>query len=269
MHGLGNDFVVINALEQAFKPTSGNLQFIADRRRGIGCDQVLLIEACEHANADFRYRIFNADGQEVEQCGNGVRCVGSYLSRHGLYTGNSVRLDTINGIIRVYSEEDGLVKVDMGVPVFEPEEIPIAVTTRQDAYSLVTADDTLEFMAVSMGNPHAVLLVDDVEQAPVEKLGPLIQSQAMFPQGVNVGFMQIIDPAHIRLRVYERGVGETQACGTGACGAVATGIITGRLESEVEVELRGGDLCISWAGEGQALWMTGPATTVYEGQIDI
>lgn len=269
MHGLGNDFVVIDGLQQNFRPTTAELKFLADRRLGVGCDQVLMIEASKKAEADYRYRIFNADGQEVEQCGNGVRCVGSYLAQHSLNNGDSVSLETSGGLISVHYEKDGLLRVNMGVPVFEPEAIPLAVPQRQDTYTVSVAAAHLEFMAVSMGNPHAVLLVDDVDQAPVQKLSPLIQSQPMFPQGVNVGFMQILNPAHVRLRVYERGAGETQACGSGACGAVASGIITGKLDPEVLVELHGGELSINWAGEAQPLWMTGPATSVFEGQIEI
>ena len=230
---------------------------------------MLLVEHSQKSQADFRYRIFNADGQEVEQCGNGVRCVGEFLCRQDLHNGQGITLDTNAGLIVLYREENDLWRVDMGKPEFEPQNIPLSASGRQTLYTVSMSSAPVEFMAVSMGNPHAVLQVDDVDQAEVERLGPLVQSHGIFPQGVNVGFMEIVDSMNIRLRVYERGVGETDACGTGACAAVATGINAGRLESEVAVSLRGGDLKIKWDGEGQSLWMTGPAVTVYEGQIEI
>lgn len=269
MHGLGNDFVVINALQSPIELSTEQIRALADRRFGIGCDQVLMIEPANKPGVDIRYRIFNADGSEVEQCGNGVRCVGDYLRRRSLVDGDSLTVETISGLVTIYFEDSGLIRVDMGVPVFAPELIPLAVAARQTHYPLELVAGKFEVMAVSVGNPHAVLIVDDVEQAAVASLGPAFQQHAVFPQSVNVGFMQIIDPAHIRLRVYERGVGETLACGTGACAAVAAGINAGKLAHDVDVELKGGNLNISWAGEGQSVWMSGPATTVYEGQIEI
>ncbi len=269
MHGLGNDFVVINGLDQPFEPAADLMRHIADRRRGVGCDQVLLIEESDSDAADFRYRIFNADGNEVEQCGNGVRCIGKYLENRELLQKPTASLMTCNGLMTIHYEQDGQVRVDMGAPVFEPRDIPLALDERQSSYEISQGDVSLQLMAVSMGNPHAVLLVEDVDKADVEFLGPLVQSQPLFPNGVNVGFMQVVDTGAIRLRVYERGVGETDACGSGACAAVATGINAGRLGPEVVVSLNGGDLKINWDGEGQPLWMTGPAVTVYEGQIEI
>ena len=269
MHGLGNDFVVLNGLQTPIELNAEQIRFIADRRLGVGCDQVLMIEASESSAADIRYRIFNADGAEVEQCGNGVRCIGDYLRRRSLIDGNSVTVETNSGLVTIYLEGLDQIRVDMGVPLFEPADIPLASTQRKMQYHLSLSSAELEVMAVSVGNPHAVLLVEDIEQAPVSSIAPQIQQHSLFPESVNVGFMEIVDSSHIRLRVYERGVGETLACGTGACGAVAVGINTGRLGNEVDVELRGGNLAINWAGEGQAVWMTGPATTVYEGQIEI
>jgi diaminopimelate epimerase len=269
MHGLGNDFVLLNALEEAIELNKEQICFIADRRFGIGCDQLLMIEKSQTPGVDIRYRIFNADGNEVEQCGNGVRCVGEYLRTRGLTEKDEIVVETVNGIVTIYFENDEQIRVDMGVPVFEPKQIPMTVKEQRLFYSLSIDATELEFMAVSMSNPHAIILVDDVETAPVSTWGPLIQQHSNFPESVNVGFMQILDPEHVYLRVYERGVGETLACGTGACGAVAAGINAGRLEHDVDVELRGGNLQISWAGEGQAVWMSGPATTVYEGQIEI
>jgi diaminopimelate epimerase len=269
MHGLGNDFVVLNALQTPIQLSKEQFRFIADRRFGIGCDQVLIIEPSQTPGVDVRYRIFNADGAEVEQCGNGVRCIGDFLRQRSLVDAESIKVETMNGVVTIYFEDSGQIRVDMGVPDFNPLHIPIAWLERQIFYSLNLGPEQIELMAVSMGNPHAVLIVDDVAEAPVLKLGPAIQQHSLFPESVNVGFMQIVDSAHIRLRVYERGVGETLACGTGACGAVAAGINAGRLGNDVNVELKGGDLQISWSGEGQVVWMTGSAATVYDGQIEI
>ena len=269
MHGLGNDFVVINALQSPIELTKEQFRFIADRRLGVGCDQILMIEPSQTPGVDIRYRIFNANGEEVEQCGNGVRCVGDYLNRRALVEGDSIKVETMNGLVTIHLESDQLIRVDMGIPVFEPSLIPMASTERKTQYLLRFDSGDVEIMAVSIGNPHAVLLVDEVLQAPVSSLGPAIQQHALFPESANVGFMEIVDESYVKLRVYERGVGETLACGTGACGAVAVGRIAGRLANEVEVELNGGNLKITWAGEGEAIWMTGPATTVYEGQIEI
>jgi len=269
MHGLGNDFVVVNALQTPIQLNAEQIHFIADRRFGIGCDQVLMIESSQKPGVDVRYRIFNADGSEVEQCGNGVRCVGDYLRKRSLIDSDTITVETISGLVRIYLEDNDQIRVDMGVPAFAPEAIPLATAERKARYPLTLATAELEVMVVSMGNPHAVLIVEDLAQAAVASLGPAIQQSSLFPDSVNVGFMQILDSAHIRLRVYERGVGETLACGTGACGAVVVGINAGKLASEVDVELQGGNLSINWAGEGQSVWMSGPATTVYEGQIEL
>jgi diaminopimelate epimerase len=269
MHGLGNDFVVLNALQTSIQLSQEQIRFIADRRFGVGCDQVLMIESTQTPGMDVRYRIFNADGAEVEQCGNGVRCIGDFLRRRSLIESDAIKMETMNGLVTIYFENDDQIRVDMGVPAFKPADIPMAVAEEQEFYNLMLDSGDIEIMAVSMSNPHAVLVVDDLEQAPVTTLGPLIQQHPVFPESVNVGFMQILDSSHIRLRVYERGVGETLACGTGACGAVAAGINAGRLGKDVDVELKGGNLRISWAGDGQHVWMTGPATTVYEGHIEI
>lgn len=269
MHGLGNDFVVLNAVQAPVDLSAGQIRLLADRRFGIGCDQLLMIEPATSARADFRYRIFNADGAEVEQCGNGVRCIGDYLRRQGLLESNTLTVETRSGLVTIYLQDDGEVRVDMGVPCFEPERIPLASKQRQIPCVLELDDSRVEVVALSMGNPHAILVVDDIELAPLATLAPQIQRHVLFPAGVNVGFMQLVDRDHILLRVYERGVGETLACGTGACAAVAAGVITGRLASEVAVDLRGGRLTVEWAGEGRSLWMTGPATTVYEGRIEI
>ena len=269
MHGLGNDFVVLNGLEQPVELSTEQMRLLADRRFGVGCDQILLLEPGEKPEADVRYRIFNADGGEVEQCGNGVRCVADFLYQRGYVTKDEVVADTLAGLIKVYREENGLIRVDMGVPRLTPSDIPILAPEQALEYSLEMSDGPVSFCAVSMGNPHAVISVNDTEQAHVQQLGQSLQQHEFFPEGVNVGFMQIIDSSHIRLRVNERGVGETLACGTGACAAVVAGKITGKLQGEVDVELLGGHLAIAWDGEGQPVWMTGPATTVYEGQISL
>ncbi len=269
MHGLGNDFVLINALETSIELQPEQLRFLADRRFGVGCDQILLIEPSQLAGVDIRYRIFNADGGEVEQCGNGVRCVGDYLRKLSLVEGDSVKVETSAGLLTIYFEDEELIRVDMGVPEFEPKNIPFDIGKRKTSYSLSLDSGEIELMAVSMGNPHAVIVVDDVKLAEISTIAPQIQSHKSFPRSVNVGFMQIVDPEHIRLRVYERGVGETLACGTGACAAVVVGINAGRLDSKVDVELSGGHLSINWAGAGTAVWMVGPATTVFEGQIEL
>lgn len=269
MHGLGNDFVVFDALQTPIDLNSEQIRFIADRRLGVGCDQVLLIEPSQIPGVDIRYRIFNANGGEVEQCGNGVRCVGDYLRRRSLLTGPTITVETMNGMVIIHLEGDDRIRVDMGVPSFEPEFIPLATAKREVEYRLTLESGDVNIMAVSVGNPHAVVLVDDVRGTDVASLGAELQRHSFFPESVNVGFMEILDLSHIRLRVYERGVGETLACGTGACGAVAVGIIAGRLAKEVDVELEGGVLKIAWAGEGESVWMTGPATTVFEGQIEL
>ncbi len=269
MHGLGNDFVIIDAINQRVKLNTHQIRRIADRRRGIGCDQLLLVETAQQPRAQFRYRIFNADGREVEQCGNGARCFAKFVRDKGLTAAQRFPVETKAGLIELIIREDGQVSVEMGVPRLEPEEIPFQATVRAQCYALSVAGETLQIGAVSMGNPHAVLEVPHVDSAPVTKLGPQIEAHRRFPNHVNVGFMEIVDRSRIRLRVFERGVGETLACGSGACAAVVVGRIQGKLDETVSVELRGGDLMVSWVGEHQPVLMTGPATFVFEGKIDL
>ncbi|MCP4042340.1 MAG: diaminopimelate epimerase [Gammaproteobacteria bacterium] len=269
MHGLGNDFVVLDTVSQQVSLTSEQVRFLADRRFGVGCDQVLLVEPPRTAAVDFRYRIFNADGGEVEQCGNGARCFARFVREQGLTEKTEIEVETAAGIIRPRIEADGNVTVDMGKPRFSPEELPLLVDQQGQHYSLRIGADELSFGAVSMGNPHAVFRVDNVDKAPVAAVGPQVESHKMFPRRVNVGFMQVVDRGHIRLRVYERGTGETLACGTGACAAVCIGRSWSLLDERVKVELPGGNLAISWDGKGGAVWMTGPAETVYEGSIEL
>ena len=267
MHGLGNDFVVIDSFLQEIQLTSEQVRLIADRHFGIGCDQLLLLEPSNEDGVDVRYSIFNADGGEVSQCGNGARCVAAYLSENGLVDGKTITAETHEGIISMTLEDDGMVSVNMGIPKLAANEIPLDTKEDADQYKLKLSDSDITFSAVSMGNPHAVLVVDDVSSAQVLTMGPKIQQQTFFPEGVNVGFMQIIDSGHIKLRVYERGAGETLACGSGACAAVVAGHINFNLDQEVDVELPGGHLMINWGGKGEPVYMTGSATFVYGGQI--
>jgi len=266
MQGLGNDFVVIDGIRQTVALNAERIRLLADRRFGVGCDQVLLVEATESAEVDFRYRIFNADGGEVGQCGNGARCLARFVRDQGLTDRNDLCVETLTGRLQLHLQADGQVAVDMGQPRLEPVDIPFFADERAPRYLIAADGVDLEIGAVSMGNPHAVLRVDDVDQAPVEHLGPLLERHGRFPQRTNVGFMQIVAPNHIRLRVFERGAGETLACGSGACAAVVAGRLWGRLGPTVRVELPGGALTIEWA-EGQAVRMTGPATTVFDGWI--
>jgi diaminopimelate epimerase len=269
MHGLGNDFVVIDGVHQSVALTPAQVRFLADRRRGVGCDQVLLVEPPQSAGVDFRYRIFNADGGEVGQCGNGARCFARFVVDAGLTTKTHIPVETASGRMELVLLDDGQVTVDMGVPRLEPAEVPFQASARAQHYDLDVAGQRVDIGAVSLGNPHAVLRVSDVDQAPVGELGPRIENHPRFPERVNVGFMQIVARDHIRLRVFERGAGETAACGSGACAAAAVGQIQGLLDNEVRVSLPGGDLVISWAGAGHPLFMTGPATRVFEGQIEL
>ncbi|MCK9200658.1 MAG: diaminopimelate epimerase [Gallionella sp.] len=268
MHGAGNDFVVIDGVRQKIELTPEQFRFLADRHFGVGCDQILLVEKAQQPEADFRYRIFNADGGEVEQCGNGARCFVRFVHEHKLTPKREIVVETYGGLIRPSLEADGRVTVNMGAPVFDPVRIPFdgqgAVTE-----TLEVEGENLTISAVSMGNPHAVQVVDDVEHAPVEKLGPLIEHHPRFPKRVNAGFMQVMDRSHIRLRVFERGTGETLSCGTGACAAVVAGIRRGLLDSPVNVATHGGTLTIAWAGEDEPVLMTGPAITVFEGEIHL
>ncbi|MFT6791286.1 MAG: diaminopimelate epimerase [Cellvibrionaceae bacterium] len=267
MHGLGNDFVMIDGINQRVQLSSEQIKALADRRFGVGADQVLLLEAPQSDDADFRYRIFNADGTEVENCGNGARCFAKF-ARDRQLTGKSVIVaETCSSRMTLRIQDNGDVTVDMGAPVLQPERIPYIAEHRQDTYRLPLPDCEIEIAAVSMGNPHAVMLVDAVDQAPVAHLGPLIEKHEYFPQGVNAGFMAVNSRSDINLRVYERNVGETLACGTGACAAVVAGRIQGLLDEKIQVNLPGGRLQISWQGEGDSVWMTGPASTVYHGQI--
>ncbi|HHM04211.1 MAG TPA: diaminopimelate epimerase [Gammaproteobacteria bacterium] len=269
MHGLGNDFVVFNALHRPLRLNAAQLRLLADRHFGVGCDQVLVLEPAVDPAADFRYRIFNADGGEVEQCGNGLRCVAQYLRDEGLVPGDSLTLETRGGLVSPRFEADGQITVDMGRPEFAPARIPFRASGQANAYTVEVAGQRIELGAVAMGNPHAVLEVPSVADAPVAELGPLLEGHERFPARVNVGFMEVMDDAHIRLRVYERGVGETLACGTGASAAVAVGRRQGRLRERVAVDLPGGRLIIQWAGGDAPLLMTGPAVRVFEGRIKL
>ena len=269
MHGLGNDFVVLDGVRQQFSLTPEQLRYLGDRHFGVGCDQILVVEKPTRDGVDFRYRIFNADGGEVEQCGNGARCFVRFVHEQGLTDKREIRVETMKGVIAPRLEGDGKVTVDMGVPRFLPHEIPFLHDDDVVVYNLDVADETLEVSVVSMGNPHAVQVVDSVDSAPVGEHGPLIESHASFPQRVNAGFMQVVDKHAIKLRVYERGAGETLACGTGACAAAVAGIRRGLLESPVRVSTRAGDLTIAWGGEGRPVLMTGPAQTVFSGEIDL
>jgi diaminopimelate epimerase len=268
MHGLGNDFVVIDAMNQQISLSPEQLRRLADRHLGIGCDQILLIEKAE-GDADFRYRIFNADGGEVEQCGNGARCFVRYVHDHGMTGKKEVRIETLSGVVIPKLEANGEVTVNMGVPKFDPGEIPFIADQRALTYPLRLDDKEVEISVVSMGNPHAVQVVSDLDDAPVLTEGPLIEKHSRFPQRVNAGYMQVIDLHHIRLRVYERGAGETLACGTGACAAAVAGIQRGLLESPVRVSFSTGDLLIRWEGGNQSVWMTGPAVAVFDGEIEL
>ncbi|HEX6829874.1 MAG TPA: diaminopimelate epimerase [Burkholderiales bacterium] len=269
MQGLGNDFVVIDAYTRPVSLEPAQFRLLADRHFGVGCDQILVVEKPTRADADFRYRIYNADGGEVEQCGNGARCFVRFVRERGLTDKDGIRAETLGGVIAPRLEPDGQVTVDMGLPRFEPAEIPFDSEARRTTYALEVGGRVVEIGALSMGNPHAVQLVPDVDRAPVAEQGPLIEVHARFPNRVNAGFMQVLDRGHIRLRVYERGAGETLACGTGACAAAVSGIQRGLLDSPVRVSTRGGDLAVRWEGEGRPVWMTGPAQTVFEGEIEV
>lgn len=269
MHGLGNDFVVIDAINQDINLKPEQIRLLADRHFGIGCDQLLLVEKSTSAAADFRYRIFNADGGEVEQCGNGARCFARFVYDRGLTKKNEIAVETNSGIIYPRLEKDDMVSVNMGIPHFDPASLPFSYHTQQAHYQLNVEGQEISIGAVSMGNPHAVQLVDNVTTAPVVSLGSAISQHADFPHGVNAGFMQIINRGHIRLRVYERGSAETLACGTGACAAVCIGRSWEKLDATVKVDLPGGQLLVRWPKDGEPVWMTGPATYVFEGKIKL
>ncbi len=268
MHGLGNDFMVIDQISHPVELTPAQIRQLGNRQRGVGFDQLLIIAPPTRPDADFSYRIFNADGSEVEHCGNGARCFARYVLARGLAARSPIRVQTRNRLLELHADDHAQVSVDMGEPDFAPAALPFNADSPQPSYQLVVGQHgTAEFQAVSMGNPHIVLSVADVDTAPVHTLGPMLCTHAAFPQGVNVGFMQILDRDTIRLRVFERGAGETEACGTGACAAVVCGIQAGRLNHCVRVLLTGGELIIEWAGDGKPVIMTGPATTVFEGTV--
>jgi diaminopimelate epimerase len=269
MHGLGNDFMVVDAINQSVSLSAGQVRALANRHLGVGFDQLLLVEPASSPDVDFRYRIFNADGGEVGQCGNGARCFMRFVQEQGLTDKQQVLVETASGPLQLTLESDGQVTVDMGMPRLEPAEIPFDAPAFARHYPLDVAGRHLEIAALSMGNPHAVLQVDDIETAPVRELGPAIECHPRFPERVNAGFMQIVDPATIRVRVYERGAGETLACGSGACAAMVAGRLWERLEPRVKVVLTGGELVVSWTGSGNPVLMTGPATTVYQGRIEL
>ena len=269
MHGAGNDFVVIDGIRQSVSLSPEQIRLLADRHFGVGCDQLLLVEKARRDDADFRYRIFNADGGEVEQCGNGARCFVRFVHEKKLTGKKEIVVETRSGLISPRLEDDGRVTVNMGAPIFDPARIPFTSDSDAVMQPLDIDGRTVQITAVSMGNPHAVQVVDDVENAPVANQGPLIERHARFPKRVNAGFMQIVDRGHIKLRVYERGTGETLSCGTGACAAVAAGIRRGVLDDTVHVATRGGALTIHWAGAQSPVLLTGPAVTVFEGEINL
>ena len=282
MHGAGNDFIVVDAINQQVDLSTQQWAALADRRFGIGADQVLVVQQSDTEGCDFRYRIFNHDGGEVEQCGNGARAFAKFVSEKGLTTQRAIRVQTMNGVIAPRLEDDGSVTVDMGAPVLAPALVPFdsaGMTSRAEGgdtlwplsieQPLQGGAKTVFFSLVSMGNPHAVQVVDDVEAAPVAHTGPLIEQHPRFPKRVNAGFMQVVDRHRILLRVYERGAGETLACGTGACAAVVAGIRRGLLDSPVRVQARGGELAVAWAGAGAPVYLTGPAVTVFEGELTL
>jgi len=269
MHGLGNDFMVVDAVTQNVFFSPELIRRLADRNLGIGFDQLLIVEPPYDPDLDFHYRIFNADGSEVAQCGNGARCFARFVRLKGLTNKNDIRVSTQTGRMVLSVTNDELVRVNMGLPNFEPQSVPLRANKAENLYLQRVAEQTVMFGAVSMGNPHCVIQVESVKTAPVETLGPELESHERFPERVNVGFMEVVNREHIRLRVYERGAGETQACGSGACAAVACGVQQGILAENVRVDLPGGTLHIAWKGEGQPLYMTGPATHVYDGFIHL
>ena len=269
MEGAGNDFVVVDATREPFALGAEQLRRLADRHFGVGCDQILVVERSTRADVDFRYRIFNADGTEVEHCGNGARCFVRFVRERGLTAKREIRVEILTGIIVPRLEDDGEVSVDMGAPILDPARVPF-LTDRPGLVQTLELDGRpLELAVVSMGNPHAVQIVADIERAPVQTEGRRIEHHPRFPNQVNAGYMQIVDRQRIRLRVWERGAGETLACGTGACAAVVAGVARGLLDSPVRVEARGGALTVSWAGGDNPVWMKGPATTVFEGTMEL
>ena len=270
MHGLGNDFMVVDAINQRFQPSSRQIIKWSDRKTGIGFDQLLMVEKPESGTAEFKYRIYNADGGEVSQCGNGARCFARFVREKNLTTLNIVPVETNTGLITLEMIDDIRVRVNMGVPLFELPEIPMRNIGEKmnQQYQLELNGENLQFVALSMGNPHMVMQVDDVDSAAVESLGPLLESHDIFPERANIGFMQIVSPDNFKLRVFERGVGETRACGSGACAAMVAGVELGLLNSSANAELLGGVLNLEWQGRGNPVMMTGDTACVYTGQID-
>jgi diaminopimelate epimerase len=269
MHGLGNDFIVFDAAAPQSVPSSDTLRALADRRTGIGFDQALVLSSPRRGGTDVYYRIFNADGSEVEQCGNGARCIARLVASRSGECERTLVLDSPGGPVNARLRSDGLVSVEMGVPDFDPRSLPMVADAEADTYHVDLPTGPVEFSAVSVGNPHAVIRVRSVRDAPVDTVGPAMENHPRFPRRVNVGFLEIVAPDHIRLRVFERGAGETQACGTGACAAVAVGRRHGPLSEEVKVDLPGGRLLVQWAGPGAPVWLTGPAETAFEGHVEI
>ena len=273
MQGLGNDFMVLDLVSNNISLSNDQVRQLADRHFGVGFDQLLQIEPPSSPDVDFDYRIFNADGNEVEHCGNGARCFAVFVQQTGLTHKNPIRVKTINGVLELDINADGQVTVNMGAPLFEPVKIPFNCSEKALTYSRTLIQNNeeigIEFAAVSMGNPHAVVLVEDVDNAEVERVGKLLGSHPDFPEGVNVGFMQVVDRKTIKLRVFERGVGETLACGTGACAAVVAGCARGLLDDTVLTQLKGGELIISWGQNSSPVLMTGPASSVFEGSIEV
>jgi diaminopimelate epimerase len=265
MHGLGNDFVVIDGVNQTIELTPNNIQQMSARHTGIGFDQLLLIEKPRQATVDFTYRIFNADGSEVGQCGNGARCVTKFVYDKQLTQKKQIRIETFTGILESQLQDNGLVSVNMGIPTFLPEKIPFVADKISLTYPIRIEQHDLEVLPLSIGNPHCVLQVQNIQQAPVKEIGAILTKHQRFPEEVNVGFMQVINAEHIKLRVYERGVGETNACGSGACAAMIAGRRLALLSETVTVQLPGGELNVSWQGEGEFVYLTGPAVTVFEG----
>jgi diaminopimelate epimerase len=269
MHGLGNDFIVFEARSASDVPAAGELRRLSDRRTGIGFDQALVLEQPRRAGTDVYYRIFNADGSEVEQCGNGARCIARLVASRLGAVDRPLQMDSPGGLVHARLRPDGLVAVAMGVPNFDPAALPFEAPSSAELYHLDTRAGPVEIGAVAIGNPHAVIRVRNVHEAPVDSVGPAVENHPRFPRRVNVGFLEIVSPDHVRLRVFERGVGETQACGTGACAAVAVGRRYGPLAEEVQVDVPGGRLIVRWPGPGEPIWLTGPAETAFEGQVEV
>jgi diaminopimelate epimerase len=269
MHGLGNDFIVFDVPRPEQVPSAATLRRLADRRTGIGFDQALVLEPPRRAGSDVYYRIFNADGSEVEQCGNGARCIARLVASRAAVRDRALNMDSPGGLVSARLRPDGLVSVAMGVPDFAPSSLPFDAQQEAPSYRIELPSGPVEFGAVAIGNPHAVIRVRSVRDAPVDTVGPAMENHARFPRRVNVGFLEIVAPDHVRLRVFERGVGETQACGTGACAAVAVGRRHGPLAEEVRVDVPGGRLIVQWPGPGEPIWLTGPAETAFAGHVEI